>query len=86
MDKGLQELVDTVEAWQLRRMSLAAAFTTDGLREFAATHNALTRKLIVVVDRNDPEFWSAFLELCQQAGSMTAGGKFFVEKQDRTNL
>lgn len=81
-----QEVYDAIEAWQLRRRSLAATFSKDGMREFVETHNAMTRKLISAFGTTDPEFYSSLLELSQNASTMTAGGKLFADKKDVTNL
>lgn len=85
MRRDLQELIDIVETWQARRQPLAVAFSQDGMREFIETHNALTRRLIAVTEKKDPEFWSSFLELAQNASTLVSGGKIFVNGQDRTN-
>jgi hypothetical protein len=82
---SMENFVAIVETWQLKRKPLAESFSRDGLREFAETHNALTKRMISEIGRQDPEFYSALLELSQHASTLTVGGKFFVNKVDRTN-
>lgn len=84
--KEINALTDIIENWQRLRVPLANKFTNDGLREFIAVHNKYTRELISLVDRRDPEFWSAWTELGQNAGTMSAGAKLFVDGKDVTNL
>ena len=86
MDRDMQEFVGAVEMWVAKRKPLAEAFTMDGMREFVETHNALTRKLISLTGKFDPDFWSGVLELAQNAATMTTGGKLFVNGRDVTNL
>ena len=86
MSDSVEEIVSLVESWQHRRTELAATFSQDGLRGFAEAHNFITRKLIAALgNKQDPEFWSAWMELGQNASSMIQGGKLFVNKVDRTN-
>lgn len=85
MDRAVQQIVDIVETWELRRIPLARSFTKNGMTEFVETQNALTRQLIAGLDRKDPEFWSALLELAQNGARMTAGGKLFADGKDMTD-
>jgi hypothetical protein len=71
--------------WAQKRIPLAAPFTRDGMVGFIETHNALSRKMISLFDRKDPEFFSALLELAQNCSTLVSGGKIFVDKVDRTN-
>jgi len=91
MAQELDDLIAVIETWQTKRISLATkgengGFTKDGLHEFAETMNALTRKLISLTRQQDPEFWSAWLELGQNASTMTHNAKLVVDKIDRTTL
>jgi hypothetical protein len=67
-------------------MGLAHKFTQNGLREFVEVQNYLTRSLMALVDTTDPEFWSAWIELGQNASTMAQKGKIIANKIDRTNL
>lgn len=85
MPDELSEFISVVEAWRDRRQSLAQPFSQDGLRRFIETHNGLTRRMISLLRTNEPEFYSALLELTQNASTMVQGGKIFANKVDRTN-
>jgi hypothetical protein len=81
----IDDVVSVVETWMGERQGLAGHFSKDGLAEFIAVHNARTRQMISLLGKNDPDFYGALLELAQNASTMTAGGKIFVNKMDRTN-
>ena len=85
MDEQLRELTSVIQTWRERRVGLAGPFNQDGLRRFIETHNALTRRMIRVFDTIDPEFYTALLELTQNASTLVLGGKIVVNKIDRTN-
>lgn len=74
-----------MEKWQNNRIPLAQKFTLDGWDEFATAMNGMTRELINCAERMDPEFWSAWIELGQNASTMTQSGKLFIGHRDRTN-
>lgn len=82
----IEDLVSVVELWQMARKPLAEKFSQGGLRAFVETHNAKTRQMISLLGKQDPEFYSALLELTQNASTMVAGGKIIADKIDRTNL
>jgi hypothetical protein len=85
-DRNLESLRDTVITWQSRRVKLAENFTQDSLRGFAEGMNYLTRQLIAAFETDDPDFYSALMELAQNAGTLTSKAKLIVNKVDRTNL
>jgi hypothetical protein len=80
-----RDIADIVETWQAKRVPLAAAFTRDGLAEFAATGTALSKQLIAAMDRRDPEFWSAWIELGQQASTIVVNARTIVNGVDRSS-
>lgn len=91
MPLDVTDLVAVVETWQIRRLGLATkgknhGFTQDGLYEFVEVHSALARKLVSLVGRQDPEFWSAWIELGTQASTIVTGAKTIANHIDRTNL
>jgi hypothetical protein len=84
--KDLESLRDTIITWQARRVPLAEKFTQDSLRGFAEGMNYLTRQMIAAFETDDPEFYSALMELAQNAGTLVSHAKLIVNKTDRTNL
>ncbi len=84
-DKSATDVADIVETWQARRKPLAEKFTSDGLAEFAETHSALSKLLIAAMDRRDPEFWSAWIELGQQASTIVTKARTIVNHIDRSS-
>lgn len=85
MSEEMKALLATVERWQGQREPLAKRFAMDGLDEFVRVHNGLTRELISVTGKVHPEFWSAWIELGQNASRMVQDGKLFVGQRDRTH-
>lgn len=83
--KDLEDLIATVETWQAKRYTLSTEFKQDSMLAFVEGMNAMTSRLISLTGKKDPEFWSAWLELGQQASTMTAGGKTIADGHDRTN-
>lgn len=58
----------------------------DSLRQFIEYHNALSRQLIRAFEMEKPEFWESMLELCQQAVTITAKAKTFVNGRDMSQV
>lgn len=91
MDKETEDIIRVVETWQLQRHEVfkREAFqegkNAASLRQFVEINNRLSRRLIAVFDKRDPEFWSALQELAVVAGTIVSGGKTFVNGQDRTS-
>lgn len=85
-DVLLIDVTDLVETWMLKREGLAKEFSQDGLRGFVETMNGITRQVMGKVNITEPEFWSAWIELGQQASTFSAGGKTIANKIDRSNL
>jgi hypothetical protein len=91
MPRDIEDLVAVVETWQGMRIPLATkgangGFTSDGLYEFIQAHSDRARQLISLTQKKDPEFWSAWIELGQQASTIVAGGKIVADHIDRSNL
>lgn len=84
----LIDVVDLIETWQIRREPLAkkGGFSQDGLREFVETMNGITRRVMGLVDAKDPAFWSAWMEVGQQASTIAHNAKTIADKIDRSNL
>lgn len=80
-------LVSLVEMWQRERVRQSEGFNLRGFREFCEVMNKQTRDLISFCDRKDPEFWTALLELAQNASTLTTkGAKVRADHRDVTNL
>lgn len=55
------------------------------LREFVEIQNRLSRRLISLLQKEEPLFWEAVVELAMNAQRITEGAKVFVNGQDRTS-
>jgi hypothetical protein len=82
----LEDVTDLILTWQTRRKALARPFKADGLREFVAVMNGITRQVMSRVDTNDPEFWSAWIEIGTQASTFAHNAKTFADHIDRSDL
>ena len=82
----LEALRDHILSWQAKRVPLSENFTRDSLRGFAEAMNYHTRALCRLMESNDPEFYSALMELAQNATTVVTGAKLIVNKIDRTQL
>jgi hypothetical protein len=69
MDDPHRRLKDIVAAWHVKRAALVDAEPRDDearviwLREFATTHNAMTRQLVQELGEQPAEFWTALRDL-----------------------
>lgn len=82
----LIDVTDLIETWMLRREGLAKSFSQDSLRGFVEVMNGITRQVMAKVDMNEPDFWSAWIEIGQQASTFSVGAKTIANKIDRSNL
>jgi BMFP domain-containing protein YqiC len=91
VDKETEDFIRVVETWQFQRHEVFKREEFDSgrnaasLRQFVETNNRLSRRLISLLDKRDPAFWSALQELAVVAGTIVSGGKTFVNGQDRTS-
>jgi hypothetical protein len=85
-DTPLEDVTDLILTWQNRRLKLAGPFKADGLREFVAVMNGITRQVMSMVDTNDPEFWSAWIEIGTQASTFANNAKTIADHIDRSDL
>lgn len=87
MTPEMQALIDAVETWQTLKVGLAKEWSLNGYRNFSEVHNYHTRKMIRLLEKEDPEFWSSLAELATQAATLTTPrAKFIVGGKDMTNV
>jgi hypothetical protein len=85
MPREIEDLRAAVETWATMRHQFTS-FTRTDMQRFVETMNYHTRKTISILNSQDPEFWSALMELAQNASTLvTKGAKIFVDGEDRTN-
>jgi hypothetical protein len=88
---SLEDLVLTVETWQTqRKVTFDRHRFSDGsnaksLREFVEIQNALSRRVVTLFEKQDPDFFTSLGELVMHASGMVTGAKTFVNGQDVTN-
>lgn len=82
----MQHLIDIVETWDtLKRHN--REFNQRDMREFVEQMNAMTRRMIRVVGRENAEFFESLAELCVNAQTLTTkGAKIIADGIDRTNV
>jgi hypothetical protein len=83
-ENGAEEARLAAETWAARRVSLAGKFSTDGLKEFVGTSEAMARRVIHGIGSQDPEVYDALAELATIAGGVLTRRKVFVNGQDKT--
>lgn len=90
-ERDIQKLRDVVGTWQARRIEIGLESqnrtSAASLRKFVEVMNAMTRSLIRELDSQDPEFYSALMELAQNAATLTTpGANIFGDGSKMTNL
>lgn len=90
MDKDLESFVALVNTWRLQRTEVfkrqeyGDGSNASSLREFVDIQTGVCRRMISLVQEQDPDFWSAMFELANHAQTVVKGAKTFVNGQDVT--
>ena len=89
-EPSMNELRTVIETWisqrtlTFQRQPFNEGANASSLREFVEIQNRLSRRLISILQTENPDFWSAFVELGMNASRIVEGGKILVDKQDRS--
>lgn len=75
-----------VETWDIQKRH-DRSFTTADLREFVASMNTMTRRMIAEFGVSEPEFYESLAELATNAATLTTkGAKIIADGINRTDL
>lgn len=90
MPGDYRDLLSIVDTWTARKVDVFKrqpyedGGNAKSLREFVEYNNALSRRLISELQKQDEEFFASLAELANNCARIVAGGKVFVNKQDVT--
>lgn len=76
-----------MDTWRIRRESVLKEYSyndgasTRSLREFVELQDALTRRMISLLQEQEPEWYTALYELAQNTDKIIRGGKTFINGQ-----
>lgn len=87
----LTDFIAVLETWAIRRetifnepgMKYNSGSNYASMQRFVETQDALTRKMISILGRQDPLFYSAMYELAQNTDRIIKGGKTFINGQQQ---
>lgn len=85
------EFTTLIETWQTQKLAVFKrqpfneGANAASLREFTEIMNRLSRRLISITGKQDPDFWQSIVELAMNTNRILEGGKVFVDKQDRSS-
>lgn len=68
-----------------KRQAFDGGANAASLREFVEIQNRLSKRFISEFQVQDPDFYSAIVELAMNAQRMIEKGKLFVNGQDRSS-
>jgi hypothetical protein len=86
MDKDIRAFCEVIETWMIQRTHIIKEFNTTDLNRFVTTLNDRTRHVVQLLERQNPEFWTAVAELATNAATLTTkGAKIIADGKDVTN-